>query len=333
MMPREDTRVMVDLLGAPAPASSGPRPRLSSVIVSWNTKELLEECLQSLSRSGPPESHQVVVVDNGSTDGSAEMVRSDWPEVLLVGNERNLGYQWACNQGIKASTGDLVLLINADAWVSHGALDTMVTRMESDDSVGIVGPRLVYRDGSWQRWTAGRAPSLVSVAAFYLGLERVSRSLAARSLFLAVDTSSAFSPDWVSSACMLVRRSVLDEVGLLDERYLCYMDDVDLCERARAAKWQVWYEPNAQVVHVMGESTRRQTGASSPAAIINFNDYFRRTHGRPLATIARLIEMMGFGSRAAVYALRGLLPQGSTSRRQALAHARNARIALRGGHV
>jgi len=130
-----------------------------------------------------------------------------------------------------------------------------------------------------------------------------------------------------------VRRQALDAVGLLDERYRCYMDDVDICARLRGAGWRIWYEPTAEVVHLMGASTRRQTGGPSPAAIVNFNHYFGRQHGPAAATAARAIEMLGFGARAALYGLHAFGPDGAANRRRAADHARNARVTLRRGFV
>jgi GT2 family glycosyltransferase len=119
----------------------------------------------------------------------------------------------------------------------------------------------------------------------------------------------------------------------MDERYFCYMDDVDLCQRLRDAGWRIWYEPGAEVVHLMGQSTRRQTGAPSPAAIRNFNDYFARRNGAPAAALARGAQLTGYAARAAAYATRSLIrPDPATSRR-GREHLRSARVALQRGHV
>ena len=306
---------------------------LSTIVVNWNTADLLAGCLDALRRHGPATgTHEVIVVDNGSTDDSVRVVEKSFPEVRLIVNERNEGYQRANNRGIAAARGDHLLLVNSDAFVRPGAIDTMLGRMRADARAAVVGPRLVYGDGRFQRWTAGRAPDVVAIAAFYLYLERVSKAAARRSLYVAQDVDHAFCPDWVSSACMLVRRAALDEIGLLDERYFCYMDDVDLCQRARDAGWHVWYEPTSTVVHLMGQASKRNTGAASPAAILNFNDYVRRRSGGPAAIAARSMEVVGFGTRALAYLARGLTA-GTDGRAEARAHVRNVAASLRRGHI
>src|SRR5439155_4408719 len=172
----------------------------------------------------------------------------------LIANDANLGFARANNQAIRASAGRFVLLLNSDARLGPGCLDRMLGLMEADPSAGAVGPRLVYGPGRWQRWTAGRAPSLWAAINHYLFLGRLLPGGGHRGLYLATDTHRPFRPDWVSGACMLLRRSALDEVGLLDERIFMYMEDVELCERLRRAGWGVWYCPAAEAVHLMGGS-------------------------------------------------------------------------------
>lgn len=307
------------------------RADVVAVVVNWNTSDLLDACLSSLAADVPDGVAQhIVVVDNGSEDGSAALVRDKWPAVQLIVNPQNEGYTRANNRAIRSCGGDYLLLINADAQVRPGCLDSMVARMEADPGAAVVGPRLVYGDGTWQRWTAGQSPGVASVAAFYLFMEKLPGPFRRHSLFLADDVSEPFEPEWVSSACMLVRRAALDEIGLMDETYFCYMDDVDLCQRARDAGWRVWYEPGAEAVHLMGQSTRRQTGRASPSAIRNFNHYVRAQRGPATGACVRAAEVAGFATRAAVYAARSLW-KGAPDRRQAGDHLQNLRVALTRG--
>jgi GT2 family glycosyltransferase len=307
---------------------------VSAVVVNWNTALLLDRCLRALHDGAPRRADlEVVVVDNASCDGSEDLVRRSWPNVQLIENATNEGYQRANNRGIAATRGEFVALVNSDAFVTSRALDALLDRMVSDPRAAVVGPRLVYGDGHFQRWTAGREPGVVAVATFYLFLERLHRSAAARSLYLAADTRDAFRPDWVSSACMLVRRAAIDDVGLLDDRYFCHMDDVDLCRRARDAGWHVWYEPAAEVVHLMGASTSRPTHAVSSAAIRNFNDYVRRRDGVTAGVLTRGMEVIGFGARAAGHAVRAVAHPQSGDGARARAHLRNVRLSLQRGSV
>jgi len=305
---------------------------VSAVIVNWNARDLLQSCLESL-RDHPPRdrSLEVVVVDNASSDGSADLVRAEWPDVVLEVPPENEGYQRANNRGVRLSRGRYLLLINSDAQVRAGALDAMVARLESDERAAVVGPRLVYADGSFQRWTAGHAPDLAGVASFFLFGERMSKAAARRSIYLAEDVTEPFQPDWVSSACMLVRRAALDEVGLMDERYFYGMDDVDLGQRFRDAGWHVWYDPQAEVVHLMGDG--RVTKRASPAGIRNFNDYFTRRHGVAAGAAARAMAVAGFGVRGVAYGGRSLIRRADGDRVRSRDHFHNARVALQRGHV
>lgn len=277
---------------------------ISAVIINWNTGDLLEGCLASLrAHPAPGRRLEIIVVDNGSTDGSQERVRSNWPDVRLVANQANLGFTRATNQGIRVSQGKYLLLINADAQLTAGCLERMLVVMEADPRAGAVGPRLVYGDGRWQRWTAGREPTLGAAINYYFFAERVLPTRGrARGLYLGRDVREPFQPDWVTSACMLVRRAAVDEVGLLDERFFVYMDDVDLCRRLREGGWRVWYEPRAEAVHFMGQSHLRETGSVSPRALRTFNRYYAMRHGAPSTVALKVIEGAGHGLRAAAYA-------------------------------
>lgn len=279
------------------------RPQITAIIVNWNTQDLLAGCLASLRDYGAPgRTMEIIVVDNGSHDGSADMVARDWPDVQLIRNAQNVGFTAANNQAFAVSRGDYLLLINADALLTPGCLERMVAQMQADPQAGVVGPRLVYGDGRWQRWTAGREPGLRSAANYFLFLERLfPHTPAFHGLYLGSDVRTAFRPDWVSSACMLVRRAAVEQVGFMDERFFVYMDDVDLCRRVREGGWRVWYCPEAEAVHFMGQSTKRQTGSVSPTALRSLNRYYAMHHG-PAKTLAlKGIEAVGFGLRAGLY--------------------------------
>jgi N-acetylglucosaminyl-diphospho-decaprenol L-rhamnosyltransferase len=305
-------------------------PDVTAVVVSWNTVDLLDECLVSLRDHGSPGRRMdVIVVDNSSSDGSAEMVRERWPDVRLVANTENVGFCRANNQAIALTGATYLLLINADARLTPGCLDHLLARMESDDRVGVVAPRLEYGDGRFQRWTAGRAPSLGSVASYLFLADRLDgRFPALAGTYLGHDTTVAFRPDWVSSACMLLRRAMVDDVGPLDEQIFVYMDDVELCQRARDGGWSVWYEPAATSVHLMGQSTKRRTGVASPEAMRAFNRYFCRRHGPARTTALRALQAGGFGLRFIAYGASGLILHDDRRRAQARAHLSHLKLSL-----
>lgn len=301
--------------------------RVSAVIVNWNTSELLARCLTSLEEHGAGIIDEVVVVDNASTDDSVARVQREHPRTHVIVNPTNLGYQRANNIGMRATKSGSLLLINSDAFLSDGALPTLVDAL-ADEKVGVVGPRLEYGDGSFQRWTAGRAPTFRASTVWALGLDRV---LPRAGVYLGRDEAHPFDPEWVSSACMLVRRCAYEAVGPMDESFFAYMDDVDYCRRVRVAGWSIRYEPRAQVVHLMGASSGRIAGAAvSPVAIRTFQEYVRRREGRVAGFGCRAAQVAGFGTRAAAYRAAAMArpARGDDLRQASRAHFTHLRIAL-----
>ncbi|WP_089155520.1 glycosyltransferase family 2 protein [Micromonospora sp. NBS 11-29] len=303
---------------------------LVTIVVNWNTVGLLDDCLRSVVRDTPPGwVNRIVVVDNASHDGSVDHLRRHWPEVQVVANERNVGFCAANNQALRASTAPYALLLNTDARLHPGAIGTMLGYFERDPRAAIVGPRLVYGDGSFQRWTAGQPFTPRTLANYLLGIERLLPGRpGAAGIFLGRDTAVAFQPGWVSSAVMLVRRQAVEEVGLFDERLFVYMDDVDLCERVRHASWHVWYAPDCTATHFMGASSQRAPHGASPEALRALNRWYVRRHGSRAGRLLRALEVAGFAGRAAAYAGLSVLRPTTTARARMRAHATHVRLAL-----
>lgn len=233
---------------------------LDIVIVSFNARADLERCLHSLRAAPPAMHHRVIVVDNASADSSVEAVRDGWPGVHVIEMPRNAGFAAANNAGIRAGTGDLVLLLNSDTIVPAGALDTLAARLLRDPAIVAAGPRLVDGEGRAE-WSFGRmltprneAQRLVLSALHGRGVPGVS-GLIDRA------TRRESYPDWVTGACLLVRREAAEAAGLLDERYFMYEEDVDFCATLRAHGGRILFTPDAEVVHLRGRSAR-----SAPAA-------------------------------------------------------------------
>lgn len=320
---------------APTTTTSAVRPitaaDVTAVIVNWNTADLLDESLRSLREHGGAGADvmEIVVVDNGSTDNSRQVLAERWPDVTVIPNADNVGFCRANNQAIEITERPYLLLINADAMLTPGCLPALLDRMAGDDRTGVVAPRLVYGDGRFQRWTAGRAPSLGSVANYLFLTDRLSgRVPAFTGTYLGYDTTEAFEPDWVSSACMLVRRAMFDDVGPLSDQIFVYMDDVELCQRAKDGGWNIWYEPAATCIHLMGQSTKRQTGAASPEAMRAFNRYFERRHGRRQTTALRTLQVGGFGLRVVAYGVSGAATRDDGRRAAARAHFNHLKLSL-----
>jgi GT2 family glycosyltransferase len=225
---------------------------MSIVIVCWNNKAYLEPCLESLYEAGLHSSFDVVVVDNGSTDGTQAMLHEKYPEVQLIENGQNVGLSRASNQGIKATQGRYVLLLNDDTLINAPSLDAIVEFLEAHPKAGAAGGRLLNEDGSFQAGYANFSSLHEEfMIATHLG-ELLWEGYPSHE-----DDSKIRPVGWLSSACLLLRREALDQVGLLDEEYFIYGDEADLQYRLQQAGWQAYYLPDAYTIHFGGRSMNR----------------------------------------------------------------------------
>ena len=234
------------------PAPGGTVPRVSAIVVSYNTRDHLLRCLEALLASTGV-SLEAILVDNASTDGSVEAVRARFPEVRIIANAANLGFSRANNLGLRAARGPYALVVNSDCEVRPGAVETLCAVLEARPGVAIAGPRTVGADGAPQ---VSFGPSLTPLAEWRQGrLVRGVKAGEATALSRAMALAQREQePDWVSAACFLARRAVLDAVGGFDESFFLYEEDVDLCVRVRQAGGRILYTPKAEVVHHLGRS-------------------------------------------------------------------------------
>jgi GT2 family glycosyltransferase len=231
---------------------------LSIIIVSYNASADLVRCLESLRAAPSSDVNEIIVVDNGSTDGSADAARRIGG-IRVIETGGNLGFARANNIGIRASEGTALLLLNSDTVVPAGALDHLLEELNRDTSVAVVGPRLV--DGN------GRAE--LSFGRMIGPLNELRQKRLAQSDAVEMLTRRRQYPDWVSGACLLVRRSDAEAVGGLDERFFMYTEDVDFCAAVRARGRRILFTPDVEVVHLRGRSA-----ASAPIAT---REHYRRS--------------------------------------------------------
>ena len=270
-------------------------PLVSAIIVSWNTRELLAAAVRSLLAATPQP--EVIVVDNGSRDGSVAMVRREFPQVRLLVNEVNRGFAAANNQGMAAARGRYFLLLNSDAALRRGALRTMVAYAEAHPRVGVVGARLLFPDGRWQA-EGSPFPSLRDEFLRMLGLDRLWAVGVERG-------DRPYETDWVQGAAMLVRREVWEETGGFDESFFMYGEEVEWCARIKAAGWSVVVVPQAEIIHHGGASVGRVPLAKRTLVYRGKRHFFRRHRGRGtaalfwgLVVITALPKMLFWGGRA-----------------------------------
>ena len=255
------------------------------VIVSWNSRDDLQACLQSLAAVSLP--LEVVVVDNASSDGSADAARAKAPQAMVIDAGENLGFARASNRGWRASLAPYVLFLNPDALVTPGAVEALQAVLENRPDVGIVGPRTRNTDGTPQ---VSFGPDLTPLREWRQGrLVRRVRARDPRALrWLEDATSREIEPAWVSGSCLLTRRTLLETLGGFDEAFFLYEEDVDLCLRARQAGARVVFTPEAWVIHRLGRSME-QAGARARIEYDRSHlHFYRKHHGRLLAGLLRL---------------------------------------------
>jgi GT2 family glycosyltransferase len=223
------------------------------VIVSYRSRELLRDCLDSLRAHPPRRPLRVFVVDNASGDGTVEMVTAGYPEVELRPSGTNLGFAAATNLGIRAGQAPYVLALNPDTRVTEGALEAVAAVLDDRAEVGVVGPSLLREDGSPDHAARRSFPTPLSALGHFTGVGRRPGAPGALTAYRAPEVESG-PVDAVNGAFMLIRRAALEQVGGFDEAYWMYMEDLDLSYRLAEAGWVTWYEPAATVLHVKGAS-------------------------------------------------------------------------------
>lgn len=223
------------------------RLKLSVIILTWNSKEFLCACLSSLYASLQISDYEIIVVDNGSQDGTAETIRQDFPEINLIKNNSNRGVAPARNQALQVARGEFLLFLDVDTVVGNSAVETLIQFLEDNPAVGLVAPKLVYPNGQLQ-YSCRKFPTVWTKV-----LRRIPQKLAERflsdELYEGWNYDSVREVDYVIGACQLIRRKVFEEVGYLDDRMFYGPEDVDYCLRLRMVGWKVTYNPKATIIH------------------------------------------------------------------------------------
>lgn len=225
---------------------------LSVIIVSFNTKDFLEECLKSLITNyySLITDHEIIVVDNGSSDGSPEMVKSQFPKVKLVENRENVGFARAASQGFSYVQGKYILLLNPDTEVKEGALEKLVAFFKNEPKAGVIGARLLDPDGTVQA-SVYHLPTIGgAIREYWLGQKGAYEKYAPKG-------EKPVEVEAVTGAAMLFSQKTIEKIGFLDKGYFMYFEDLDYCRRARRAGLKVYYLPEAEIIHHHGKSAAK----------------------------------------------------------------------------
>ena len=278
---------------------------LSIIVVSWNTRQDLLSCLASVMANPPAGSFEVLVIDNASADGSAEAVNIEYPAVHLIASPENLGFARANNRAAASAQGQFWLLLNPDTVVWPGALDTLVRYLDRHPQVAAVGPRLVHLDGSIQQ-SIERLPSIFREWWRLLHLDWVypfsrypQSALAAR---------QPQRVEVLSGACLLLRREAVKAIGLFDEEYFIYSEEIDLCDRLQQAGWELHWVPEAGVTHLGGQSTRQMADRMFVELYRSKVKFFRKRRGPVAAWFYKVVLLQAAFMRYGVGKLMQILP-------------------------
>jgi N-acetylglucosaminyl-diphospho-decaprenol L-rhamnosyltransferase len=236
-------------------------PRVAIVIVTYNSARDIDRALRSLADPPPATPHEILVVDNASADDTVTRVRASWPGVRLIASPSNLGFAAANNRGIRESSSELVLLLNPDTSVPRGAIDRLVAHLDARPDVAIVGPRIVDGEGRAELSFGSMIAPLTELRQKVLV---VGNDRGVRPIVSMVDrmTRRTREVDWVSGACLLIRRGDLEAAGLLDERFFLYTEDVDLCASVRRRGRTVLFAADVEIQHLRGRSAGATTAAA-----------------------------------------------------------------------
>ena len=273
------------------------RPEISAIVISYNGMQFLPDCLRSLSADLREMDHEIIVVDNGSHDGSADFIAEHYPGVKLIRNEANLGFAPAVNIGLNAARGEFLYVLNQDLRFPPGTARTLLERQKQDESIGMIGPKYVGFDGKLQ-WSARAFPSYRHVFYRALFLDRLfprHREFASWRMKW-FDHETELFVDQPMGAVMLIPRRVVERVGLMDERFPLLFNDVDWCRRMNEAGYRLLYYPSAVVEHYVGGSTRQRPvmlHVISHRMLYRYLKKYARWYEYPLLWLTGLILLVG----------------------------------------
>jgi len=250
---------------------------LSIIIVNWNTRDILAQCLSSIYLYPPEGTFEIWVVDNASDDSSIEMLKSNFPEVRLIENTQNVGFAHANNQAIRAGDGEYVLLLNPDTKVSAGMFNALLNFLRAHPDVGAVGPKTLNPDGSLQT-SCYPFPTLLREFWRLLHFDKL-KPYGTYSM-QRWDTITSREVDVLLGACLLISKDVLDEIGLFDENYFMYTEEVDLCYRIRQSGKHNYWVPQASIIHHGGQSTKQAATAMFLQLYKSKLQFFRKHYGK-----------------------------------------------------
>lgn len=314
--------------------------KLSVIIVSWNVREDLIRCLRSIFENSPACEFEVVVVDNASSDGTAECIKRDFTAVAVIANEQNRGFAGANNEGIQKAGGQYIFLLNPDTIVHKGSLDTLIGFMDNNPDAGACGPKLLNTDGTTQA-SVRRFPTFRGALYRHsvFRLTGIFRAQYRKWLMKDFEYDRQADVEQLMGSALLIRRSAIEQVGMMDERFFMYYEEVDFCYRLKQRGWRIVFVPEATITHLGGRSAGQVPAARRAMMFASMLAFFRKHRGGFRTAVFSLVFKPGViaadvcrftaGLFAYLYALTTL---DAERRDKSLNRIRNAAAWLTGAH-
>ena len=284
-------------------------PKLSVIIVSYNVREFLYQCLKSLQRAVKDIPAEIYVVDNASVDGSARMVSREFPDIDLISSEKNLGFARANNLAIRKATGEYIVLLNPDTIVQEDTFSKLIHFADNHEDAGALGCKILNPDGSFSVDSRHSIPSPLTALWKLLGLNRIfpKSRIFGRYNLTYLDPDDSYPVDAISGSFMMIRRSVITQLGGLDEDYFMYCEDIDYCYRITQSGWKIYYFAGTNIIHYKGESTKK----NNLDYVINFNRslylFYKKHFHSHYFSLFRWVILLGVMGRGAIIYLRNFL--------------------------
>ncbi len=276
--------------------------KLSIIIINWNGVEVIPECLESIYLHPPKCKFEVIVWDNASTDDSVNIIEKNYPQVILVKHPKNIGFAKGNNLAAKIASGEYLLLLNSDTVILDNALDTIMAFIDDVPDMGVLGCNLLNADGSLQ-FSAGRFPNILSE---FLDQMMLSRYVS-YSKYTKGNYQQIFSPDWITGACMLIKKEEFEKIGGFDESYFMFFEDMDLCKRLRLNGRKIVYYPEAKIIHKKGWSSQTVLGKMIVEDQKSTYRFVRKYYSVWQLFFFRLLAILGSIVRIGYWGVTGLL--------------------------
>ena len=311
-------------------ADPATQPTVSIVFTNWNTRDMMRDCIRSVKEHTTGVSYDIIVVDDGSTDGSVEMLKTEFPDVMVIVNGENIGVAKSYNRGVAAARGRYIQMLNTDMLFIQNSVRVLLGFLESHPGVAACGGRLRNRDMSSQI-SIGSFPSFAEALVGALFLKEVfpRAGLPSRGAVVPDDVQEPFEVEYLSGADMLIRKSVVDQIGFFDERFTSYCEETDFCYRVHhQTPLKLYFVPQSEIIHFGGASFKNVREYQIKLMYSSYDKFFRKHHNALYSWVTRFLYAAQYSIRCGVRAALYLVKDGEERKQQVVEALWHARYAL-----